>query len=751
MKNHIAIKFLAVLLCALSLFTSIASVIGIAVLEREDIYAQDVPAIIEETKLRVLSGAAKAVAGQYLSEVMGGCSPTLVEEYYSTYGIHTELVRDTWGYELRSPEGQILAADYPENMDEMMSHDFQTLTHYVMLVEPPVPADPSYNDFYGNHDPMFTPTVAPSVNTTHPTEPNELPDALGGTYGIIYWDEEENCYMEANIRDVGVSGYSVTMYYSDGSFATADTWELVQVIWSNRYALFWALGISLLIFAICAVYLCCAAGRKPGSDEIKAGGFNALPLDLYLLIIAFLLFLDYEIAQELLSWFDLSYAGIVFVGVCAGFIPSLLFVAYCFAWAAQITEGNGRWWRGSAIGWCCRVAWWLSKSFVTVFCPWVGRTAWKSLKTIFRFAKIILTVIWETFRNAVKWVWVKVTGAFWWVGRKVERVYSLLPVTWQWMLTGMAMVALLLMGLVHALRRYDPLGLLVCIGVCLALVLYGAHAFGILLEGAKKMSRGDLDTPVSDRLLVGAFREFAESLNSLGGAAKLAAQKEMKSERMKTELITNVSHDIKTPLTSIINYVDLLQKPHTPEEEAQYLEVLGRKSQQLKKLIQDLTEMSKASTGNMAVEIRRVSATEAVTQALGEFSDKLEGNRITPVVTSPAEDMWMMADGRLAWRVLQNLLSNAVKYAMAGTRLYVDISRQGNQVRISLKNVSALSLNISAEELMERFVRGDAARNTEGSGLGLNIARSLMEVQGGTLELAIDGDLFKATLSFPAA
>jgi len=231
--------------------------------------------------------------------------------------------------------------------------------------------------------------------------------------------------------------------------------------------------------------------------------------------------------------------------------------------------------------------------------------------------------------------------------------------------------------------------------------------------------------------------------------AVVAAQKQLKSERMKTELITNVSHDIKTPLTSIINYVDLLQKPHTEEEEKQYLQVLDRQSQRLKKLIEDLMEMSKASTGNMAVDITLVDAVESVNQALGEFSDKLDRAQLVPVFRHTEPSVAMMADGRLVWRVLSNLLSNAVKYAMPGTRLYIDLMQLEGKVVISLKNISREELNVDAEELMERFVRGDGSRNTEGSGLGLNIAKSLMELQKGQLQLLVDGDLFKVTLIFP--
>jgi len=209
-----------------------------------------------------------------------------------------------------------------------------------------------------------------------------------------------------------------------------------------------------------------------------------------------------------------------------------------------------------------------------------------------------------------------------------------------------------------------------------------------------------------------------------------------------------VSHDIKTPLTSIINYVDLLQKPHTDADQEKYLEVLDRQSQRLKKLIDDLMEMSKASTGNMSVDITRVDAAEAVNQALGEFADKLDKARLYPVFRQPEEQVTMLADGRLVWRVMSNLLSNAVKYALPGTRLYVDLQKLDSKVIISMKNIFREALNVDADELLERFVRGDASRNTEGSGLGLNIARSLMELQKGQLELLVDGDLFKATLLF---
>ena len=255
---------------------------------------------------------------------------------------------------------------------------------------------------------------------------------------------------------------------------------------------------------------------------------------------------------------------------------------------------------------------------------------------------------------------------------------------------------------------------------------------------------------IPTRYLLGSFRDLAEQLNTLSETAMESAKRQMRSERMKTELITNVSHDIKTPLTSIINFVDLLQKPHTPEQQQQYLEVLSRQSGSMKRLIEDLMDLSKASTGNMTVNLISIDATETVNQALGEFADKLAAAELTPVFRAPAEPVMMKADGRLVWRVLSNLLGNTVKYAMPGTRLYIDLLRTQTQVILSLKNVSREAQSASAEELMERFVQGDMSRSAEGSGLGLNIAQSLMEVQGGKLRLLLDGDLFKVTLVFLA-
>ena len=224
----------------------------------------------------------------------------------------------------------------------------------------------------------------------------------------------------------------------------------------------------------------------------------------------------------------------------------------------------------------------------------------------------------------------------------------------------------------------------------------------------------------------------------------------MKSERMKTELITNVSHDIKTPLTSIVSYVDLLKKQEMPTPEArEYLDVLDRQAGKLKKLTEDLVEAAKASSGNLPVDLQPTDVNVLLSQSAGEYQERLLSRDLQLVLTPHPENPVISADGRLLWRVFENLLGNICKYAQPGTRVYLTCGADGAQVALTFRNISATPLNISPEELMERFVRGDDARHTEGNGLGLSIARSLTQLQKGDFRVDIDGDLFKATLTFP--
>ena len=245
------------------------------------------------------------------------------------------------------------------------------------------------------------------------------------------------------------------------------------------------------------------------------------------------------------------------------------------------------------------------------------------------------------------------------------------------------------------------------------------------------------------------FFQTSYDLLSSPGFFDQIIKNSLKNERMKTELITNVSHDIKTPLTSIINYVDLLKRENPEDPKIRgYLEVLENKAQRLKVLTEDVVEASKASTGNIALEMTDLNFIELVHQVIGEFEEKFEERNLKMVVHFDEEEAIICADGRRLWRVLENVFGNVSKYAMENTRVYVDVKVDRPNVQLSLKNISAQPLNISAEELTERFIRGDVSRNTEGSGLGLSIAKDLVQLQGGEFKLYLDGDLFKVTIEF---
>ena len=264
------------------------------------------------------------------------------------------------------------------------------------------------------------------------------------------------------------------------------------------------------------------------------------------------------------------------------------------------------------------------------------------------------------------------------------------------------------------------------------------------------ISNGNTTYKIDTKLFYGKERELAENINHISTGLETALQEKVRSERLKADLITNVSHDIKTPLTSIINYVDLIKREKIQDPRIQgYLEVLEQKSQRLKTLTEDLVEASKASSGNLKLDMTSIDFVELIYQTNGEFEEKFALRHLELVSTLPDDAMLIEADGRYLWRVLENLYNNAFKYAMEHSRVYVDITKEEENILFTIKNISENPLNIRADELTERFVRGDVARTTEGSGLGISIAKSLTELQGGQFQLYIDGDLFKATVAFP--
>lgn len=318
------------------------------------------------------------------------------------------------------------------------------------------------------------------------------------------------------------------------------------------------------------------------------------------------------------------------------------------------------------------------------------------------------------------------------------------------MFAGVEFVILLMFNLLGTEVTSALLFLLFLVNIFAFIVIYKVMMGVKEIETAEqKIIAGNLDYKLNTAGYKGDLKILAEGLNEIGTGLENAVNGRMKSERFKTELITNVSHDIKTPLTSIINYTDLLKKENIETEPVKgYIEVLDRQSERLKKLITDLLEASKASSGNIKLDIAEVDAGLMLEQVYGEYQKKFEKAGLTGIVTKPSETVFIKADANHLFRVFDNILGNVVKYAQPGTRVYIDLTQNDETITISFKNISKEKLNITGEELMERFVRGDRSRNTEGSGLGLSIAKSLANLMDGKLEIVIDGDLFKVEVRF---
>ena len=709
MKNSLWIKFIAVLLCAACLLAAAGSGLMLGILASLGwMNTEDYLASRESTIREQISWSVEWMTSAWASREYGNMPEQLFElqrEAGSNFGFSVNW--DDVSYEIQDGDNKVLCrVDNQVQPVLELSYTFSPLEYEEYLGSVQIPQKEDKDAQWG-----------------------AVSDGAGGRVCYAYHEKTLNTPLVVEIS-LGENGVELPIAY-----------VLLGMFAGHSVALMLGVALGLLLFAASAVFLCSVAGRKPGSTEIKAGGFNALPLDLYGGgVLALCIALGYLAVEVIPRAQDASI--VLSTMLLLGYCGCVLFVCFCFAFAAQVKMGHGHWYRNSVIGRCIRLALGLLKQIFR-FVPAVWVFTLRILKDVFKVAGALMTLTWSWLKKAASYARKLLKKCL----SQCEKTLSLLPLTWQWIVVGGVLALMLPISFAN-----DSKGWAVLWGIAsLTTILYGSNCFGRLLEGAKRMRSGDLESKVEDNYLVGCFREFAEELNGLADVAMVAAQNQLKSERMKTELITNVSHDIKTPLTSIINYVDLLEKPHTAEEEKAYVEVLSRQSQRLKKLIDDLMEMSKASTGNIQVEIGEIDAVEAVTQALGEFADKLTTAGLTPVFHQSEENIMLLADGRLLWRAMSNVLSNAVKYAMPGTRLYVDVSAAGDKALISFKNISGAQLNISAEELMERFVRGDSSRNTEGSGLGLNIAKSLMELQKGQLQLLVDGDLFKVTLVFPRA
>lgn len=343
-----------------------------------------------------------------------------------------------------------------------------------------------------------------------------------------------------------------------------------------------------------------------------------------------------------------------------------------------------------------------------------------------------------------------------WLGKGLEKTFHERSVTVQVLLTfaiHMVICFILALGAFHFKSLGAFLLLLAFCGMEMYLMLRSAVEHYRILQGVEEIANGDLTAKIEEADLHGEDKKLAEAINNIGAGLLHAVDDNIKSERMKADLITNVSHDIKTPLTSIINYVNLIKMEDIENERVKnYVEILDEKSQRLKQLTEDLVEASRASSGNVKLDMQQIDLVELVCQTGGEFNEKFESKELTIVTKLPNQSVYIWSDGRHLYRVIENLYNNAAKYALEKTRVYVEVQKNDDVAIFSIKNVSENSLAFedgNVEDLTERFIRGDSSRTTEGSGLGLSIAKSLTLLMGGQFDISADGDLFKATLTLP--
>lgn len=518
-----------------------------------------------------------------------------------------------------------------------------------------------------------------------------LPPTQSGTgfYDITGISSDFSIY-----EDLHKNNYYTEYYIVEGGINPNSGILDVYRIYSTAHHLLYSLKIGIYLIAVLSlvlmivsfVALMSVAGRRPKKDEIVPWFFHKMPFDILLAIYIF-----GSLALAALGGTIEDEVGIGCIAVCSLFLP-----LFCMSFAVRIKTKT------------------LIKNTLIYK---ILMLLWKGIKAIGRF---LLTVI-----KNMRLLW------------KVILVFVGLMLFW-----GIVIAA-------HSWRFEAVLLFLAPFTVLPALILITLQ-INRIKKGAQELSEGHFDHVIDTKMMLPEIKKHAVNLNSMASAQKIAVEEKLKSERMKTELITNVSHDIKTPLTSIINYADLISKEEKNSEQTkEYSEVLVRQSKRLKTLLEDLVEASKASTGNLEVDLQPCDAQVFISQCAGEYEEKFGQYNLTLITSVPEEPVRIMADGRRMQRIFDNLLNNICKYSLPGTRVYVELKDNGNEAVFTFKNTSKEQLNMTEEELMERFTRGDSSRNTEGSGLGLSIAGNLAELQNGKLRLTTDGDLFKATLSFP--
>lgn len=463
-----------------------------------------------------------------------------------------------------------------------------------------------------------------------------------------------------------------------------------------RYLVFVIAIASFALFVWGLVMLIVTAAHRPETEELCLNKLDKLPFDVLLILILLILGGINYVCIDLL-W-NINFFAEIALPILLAFMALLSFLVLTQTISARIK----------------------TETIIQ------NNLLYKTIRIILKIARKILAKLKELILN--------------------------IPLVWKTALIVGFVIVFDLITIVSATNAVETAIILLVIK-CLTFVpfvLYTALTMRKLQKAGKEIASGNLNFKVSSNEMIADFKKHGENLNSISDGLNIALKERLQSERTKTELITNVSHDIKTPLTSIINYASLISESEPlTETQKEYAEVLIKKSGQLKRLLDDLVEVSKATTGALEVSPERCEAGVLLSQIAGEFNDQIEAANLELVLSSPEEGLFIMVDSRRIWRVFENLMNNACKYSLPGSRIYLSASKAENEVLFIIKNTSKTPLNILPEELKERFVRGETSRTTEGTGLGLSIAESLTELQGGKMEINIDGDLFKVTLRFP--
>ena len=495
------------------------------------------------------------------------------------------------------------------------------------------------------------------------------------------------------IVNKNITGYDIYSRYNEDKVNQLTNFELAKQMYNfalnNQQLPVYVLPISTFLLLVIVIYLLWAIGHEKGKEEIQLNTIDSIPYEILLIFAFILVTIFLTITIQILN-----FANYILL------ILGSVFYVLCY-----------------------------------LICAVVAVTTIKRIKAKKFLKSFLIYSIWK------------------WVKRKYENAKKVLEAKVEnkkifWYYWGFVLISIILAG-------FFTTGLAI-----IALIVFWIWTYYKIKQYNKRQEEirnalkdiynGKNNVYVNEDELQGILKEMAIYVNDISGGFSNAIEESLKSERLKTELITNVSHDIKTPLTSIINYVDLLKKENIENEKVkEYIDILDKKSQRLKKLTEDLVEASKASSGNVKLNIEEINIKELINQTIGEFKDKFEEKGLTIETTMPDQELIIKADNRYIYRIIENLFSNVTKYAQENSRVYIDIEKnKESKVKISIKNISKEKLNISSDELMQRFVRGDKSRYTEGSGLGLSIAKSLTELQKGKFDIKIDGDLFRVDMEW---